>query len=387
MKDFNIKDCIYEAIVAYYDNNLTKEQADELISWISEDKNNLHYFRETGKVWLASGMLPKRDFDTVKAFETVLDRIKENDIRPMQGKVIHLRLSSIIKYAAAIVILLFVGAGSAYLFRNRTEDRSVNYVEAVAPKGSRTIITLADGSTIWLNSDTKIRYKTDFGHTNRELYLQGEAYFVVAENKTLPFRVNTSDICITAIGTSFNVKAYIEENVIETTLEKGEVRIDKIGTNERRAAIEPVYLRPNQKAVYSRGSDKLAVKDRKEEVPLGERVTEVPVKPLPIIVDTLVDTKLSTSWKDSKWIFKSENLNKLKPILERRYDITIVFNDSSLCHYKFTGTILEESLDQVLKALSISAPIKYSLDQNKVTLFEDPEQIPKFRKIQKITNQ
>jgi ferric-dicitrate binding protein FerR (iron transport regulator) len=386
MKDHNIKDSVYEAIIAYYENNLTKGQADELILWISEDMENLHYFHETGKIWIASGMLPNREFNTGKAIKTVLERIKENDIRPMPGKTIQIRLSAIIKYAAAAVILLLVGAGSVFLLRNRGHDNLVDYVEAVAPKGSRTIITLADGSTIWLNSDTKIRYKTDFGHTNRELFLQGEAYFVVAENKALPFRVNTSDIYITAIGTSFNVKAYAEENVIETTLEKGEVRIDKIGTNERRATIEPVYLRPNQKAVYSKGLDKFAVKDRKKEVSSGERVTEVPVKQVPIIVDTLVDTKLSTSWKDSRWIFKSENLNKLKPILERRYDITIVFNDSSLCHYKFTGTIREESLDQVLKALSISAPIKYSLEQNKVTLFEDPEQIPRFQKIQKITN-
>jgi ferric-dicitrate binding protein FerR (iron transport regulator) len=330
-------------------------------------------------------MLPNREFNTGKAINTVLERIKENDIRPMPGKTIQIRLSAIIRYAAAAVILLLVGAGSVFLLRNRGYDNLVNYVEAVAPKGSRTIITLADGSTIWLNSDTKIRYKTDFGHTNRELYLEGEAYFVVAENKALPFRVNTTDLCVTAIGTSFNVKAYIEENVIETTLEKGEVRIDKIYTSKK-PSIEPVYLKPNQKAVYNKGSDNLAVNDRKKEASVRQKISEEPIKPVPIIVDTLVDTKLSTSWKDSRWIFKSENLNKLKPILERRYDITIVFNDSSLCYYKFTGTIREESLDQVLKALSISAPIKYSLEQNKVTLFEDPEQIPKFQKIQKITN-
>ena len=90
----------------------------------------------------------------------------------------------------------------------------------------------------------------------------------------------------------------------------------------------------------------------------------------------MVDTKLTTSWKDSRWIFKSEKLVKLAPILERRYDITVTFRDSVLRSYKFTGTLKEESLEQVLNAMCLAAPIRYEINHNQVLFFKDSSKKP-----------
>jgi ferric-dicitrate binding protein FerR (iron transport regulator) len=358
-----------------------------LIEWISSDKNNLKSFREMGRIWLMSGVSAgERRFDSSKAWNETEKKISDNEIRPFAGKTITLRLKSLLQYAAAAVIILMIGVTSLFLFRGNSDVSTVELLEASAPKGSRSIITLADGSSVWLNSGTKITYRPDFGQNNRELHLEGEAYFVVAENKKMPFKVNTSDILITALGTAFNVKAYSDESVIETTLESGEVRIDHINSGDKKAVADPVYLKPNQKAVFNRTNDNLAIDGGNITAPERKKIERAPVREIPIVIDTLVDTKLSTSWKDSRWIFRKEKLSRMKPILERRYDISIVFRDTSLASYKFTGTIKEESLDQVLKAVILAAPIKYSINDNIITLYEDPDQKDKYIKNQKNIN-
>ena len=257
-------------------------------------------------------------------------------------------------------------------------NRIANLYEVIAPKGSRSVITLADGSKVWLNSGTVLRYNSDFGKKTREVFLEGEAYFSVSENKELPFRVRTNDIYITALGTAFNVKAYNDENIIETTLEKGKVLIEHINTSSSDTYQASVSLKPNQKAIFIRSSGDLSVNDTKPAIITAEKNPKFKVTPVIIKVDSLIDTRLSTSWKDSKWIFKSKKLKELAPILERRYDISISFIDTSLYNYKFTGTLKEESLEQVLKALTLAAPIQFNVNHNKVFLFEDPNQRNRF---------
>ena len=105
-----------------------------------------------------------------------------------------------------------------------------------------------------------MRYSTDYGTKNRNIYLDGEAYFKVAKNKELPFRVHTSGITVTALGTVFNVKAYPEEKIIETTLEEGSVRIDPVIKGKSKKAALSILLKPNQKAVYQKSGQEMSVK-------------------------------------------------------------------------------------------------------------------------------
>jgi transmembrane sensor len=386
MREYNVSDSLCEAIIAFYENNLTQVQAEELLVWIREDKENLHFFRETGKIWYASGLLSKKGFNTLEAWKTISVKIKENSKRPMPGKEFRISLSALYKYAAAALFFIALSTGSLFIFRKSADQPASGFVETVASKGSRSIITLADGSSVWLNSGTKLRYSSEFGQKSRELYLEGEAYFIVAEDKQIPFKVKTSDIYITALGTAFNVKAYSDESLIETTLEKGEVRIDRISSANHRTGSGPVFLKPNQKAIFDRTSSNLSVNDKDKSVNNIRKNQADKTRPVPIIVESLVDTKLSTSWKDSRWIFKSEKLNKLIPILERRYDVDIVFRDSILSNYKFTGILMEESLSQVLDALCMAAPISYEIQRNIVILYGNQNQEDRFQKTKKISN-
>jgi transmembrane sensor len=380
MNENKIPDSICEAIVSYFENSLSDEQAGVLKNWIREGKNNLIMFHEMECIYNASSVLNTKSQDISRAYDSVLERIKINDIRPLPLKRISITVSMLSKIAASILILVGLGIGVYLIFIKSGVMVSSNYFEAVAPKGSRSVTTLLDGSTVWLNSGTKLKYSPDFGKTTRDLILEGEAYFSVAENKKIPFRVITKELCISAVGTSFNVKAYADEGIIETTLESGEVKIERIISPGKISDANIIVLKPNQKAVFLKGSEDLKlIKDQDEKLLKG-KVNAPDKRRLAIKVDTLVDTKLTTSWKDSKWIFKKTCLNEMVPILERRYDVIISFSDTILSRYMFTGTIKEETIGQVISALCTAAPIKYVIDHNRVILSEDIEKKKKYNK-------
>jgi ferric-dicitrate binding protein FerR (iron transport regulator) len=128
---------------------------------------------------------------------------------------------------------------------NRQKPENITYTEIRAPFGARTEIILPDGSAVWLNAGSKIKYMNVFNRDNREIQLNGEAYFKVTKNTDLPFDVKTGDLSIQALGTEFNVKSYDDEDIIETTLVEG-----KIAIHQGRKQKASVYLEPHQQALY-----------------------------------------------------------------------------------------------------------------------------------------
>ena len=371
MQDDHVSDKLSEVLMDWLDNSLSDEQAVELVRWIGEDRNNFVALREAEKLWNASALLARKGPDVAPAWSRVLEKIESDDVRKLPGRQVIIRLSVFLKVAAVFLGMLVIAG--VLLLRKPDGDISDNYYKAEAPKGSRSVITLPDGSTIWLNSGTTLRYNPDFGIRSREILLEGEAYFSVAENRKIPFRVLTTELCITALGTSFNVKAYPEEGSVETTLETGEVKIEQI-TVDRKKVSEALILRPKQKAVFIRSSGHLSKDYSEDRVQPGiKKATVTPALKIALKVDSMPDTRLATSWKDSRWIFRSEKLHRMAPILERRYDITIAFADTVLRNYTFTGTIKEDNLDQVLTALCSAAPINYKIDHKTVILSEDLE--------------
>lgn len=379
---FDVNDTIKEAIIGYYSGDLTKDQADELLAWIQEDPRNLQYFREMAEIWNNAAVISVVQSDTTKSLADIRKKINDRDLRPIPSREIKVRLSTVYKIAAAVLFLLSLGILGWFIKIPVPPVESVAFVETSAPKGSKSHITLADGTSIWLNADTKLRYSIDYGTNNRNIYLDGEAYFKVAKNKELPFRVHTSGITVTALGTVFNVKAYAEEKIIETTLEEGNVRIDPVLKNKGKKDGLSILLKPNQKAVYQKREQEIADADKvQEEVVRDERVTGPKLTPVKLDTSTVSDIRLYTSWKDSRWIFKNEKLGSLAVLLERRYDVHIQFENETLKNYAFTGILKEESLEQVLSALSFTAPLRYEVHFKDVRLFEDNSNKKAYQKI------
>jgi len=278
----------------------------------------------------------------------------------------------ILKIAAIVIPFFLLGAITSYFIQeNRQKPENITYTEIRAPFGARTEIVLPDGSTVWLNAGSRFKYMNVYNTDNREIQLNGEAYFKVAKNAGLPFDVKTGDISIQALGTEFNVKSYDDEDIIETTLVEGKISIRQ-GQKQKRA----IYLEPHQQAVYVKYSKNLSVKDMKEVKEAKPEVLKL--RKGILYIAEKVDPEPIVAWKENRLILKGEELSTLVIKLERKYDVKIVFGSEKLKQFRFTGTLENETLTQVLDVIKLSAPLGYKLQGKTVLIFENKKMAEKF---------
>lgn len=283
--------------------------------------------------------------------------------------------------AAFLSVIVITGAMlGGYLLRPVPQpDEAITTI--YSPAGQRTEITLPDNSKVMLNSKTTLKYSAAFNTSNREIFLDGEAYFDVKKGN-LPFEVKTEALNIRVLGTAFNVKCYSDEAVAEATLVRGSMIVEKLD-NESNVS-EEIKLKPNQKVVINKVRESL-IAEKEDESPgqaNATRAAEVKVHQAKSLnlVDSY-DTQKSTGWIDGLLIVEGESLGDLSKKIERRYDVTIVFMSETLKTFKYTGTLKEYSLEQVLKALEATSPIDYRVDKNMVYIGENREEIDRYIKV------
>jgi len=238
-----------------------------------------------------------------------------------------------INYLTRIAAILAVPLLIASLFfysQNRSFRDSVSWAEIHAPYGTRTDFHLPDGSTGRLNGGSSLKYPTQFIGKSRDVELSGEAYFDVISNQRKPFIVSTGNINIKATGTSFNVMAYTDDQIIEVTLKNGKIEVlKKEGDITKSLGV----LKPDESFIYNHrsGSGKI------ESLNNANRL----------------------SWLDGKLTFKYESFEEVIRKLNRWYNVNIVIKDESLNSYSYYATFQNETLDEVLKLLQYTAPIRY----------------------------
>ncbi|MGD2035718.1 MAG: FecR family protein, partial [Bacteroidales bacterium] len=221
------------------------------------------------------------------------------------------------------------------------------------------------------------RYNRDFDINSREVFIDGEAFFEVEKRKH-PLVVHTSHFDIHVLGTSFNVKSYPEEDNIETTLVEGNIRIESDHYGQ------PLFLKPNQKLTYLKATNTIKSVDLKtdtlassNEPENGTVDTSRKTDEIEIYED--VNVEEATSWKDGKLIINKEPLLFLARKLERKYNIEFEFENEDLKEYSYSGTLRDFPLEQVLKALELTSPINYTIDEKTVTLSHNENFKPRIR--------
>jgi ferric-dicitrate binding protein FerR (iron transport regulator) len=357
---------VYDSlIIKYLKEELTPGEKTELIQWVNRDKANKRYFDEFCEIWIASLAVAENSEDAnMKAFHNFRKRIGSSDRFSYPYK---LAFNNLKKYAAVFIIacalsgLLFYNIG-----KKQVAPSLLSKNELVVPFGSKAEFTLADGTKVTLNAGSKLEYSGSYGITDRTLQLEGEAYFKVAKNGQLPFIVKTSHVDVRALGTEFNVKAYPGEKTIETTLVEGSVNIDR---NDSESSADITILKPNQKFTY------YINKASSEEVQVNKEVVKAVEKSIVIKHDTAIVTRLNDvapviSWKENKWIIENQNLQQLAVEMERKFDVKIIFNSERLKNVRFTGTLLNEPIEQVLMVMGVSSPLTYKIKGKEVFLFE-----------------
>jgi len=235
-----------ELVVGYFNSSLSQKELERLKRWLKENKTNQRHFDEYREIWL-SGKLNRaqKEFSSKAAF----GRFKYN-IRNMKGHPgsMYRSISFWARVAAILVVGYLAGIWSHPGFLEDTPPSS-SFEEIIVPAGSKTKVSLPDGTTVWLNSDSKLTVADRFNAKKREVNLEGEGYFKVKTNPDKPFIVATSGMNVIAFGTAFNVKAYPDERTITATLEEGIVVVEGTKTTGH------LFKRLGRVRLYSTQSD------------------------------------------------------------------------------------------------------------------------------------
>lgn len=222
--------------------------------------------------------------------------------------------------------------------------------EVVVPYGKRTQLQLADGTKVWLNAGSRMAFPSEFSGKQREVYLEGEAYFEVAHSASQPFLVQVRDIMVKVLGTRFNMTAFSNDATIETVLLEGSVALTENKASSGKS--KETILMPFQKASFSKENRQFSI-------------------------DPISDADLYTAWTAGWFRFSQDNLNNVLRKLERYYNVIIEcrgdFSDEGLISGKLD---LKDSLEQVMLALSDVAGIEYRIDENIVIITKTIEKLP-----------
>jgi transmembrane sensor len=317
------------------------------------------------------------DFDNI--YTQILSELKHREINESEKRLLHNRfrikrlIFQCITIAAVFCLAFFLGRifnTPDNRFAPETSD-AANFSEIKAPLGSRSEVKLADGTEVMLNAGSTIKYRSDFNSSNRDLILEGEAYFKVARNIDIPLVVNTGNLKIKATGTEFNVKAYSDEGIVETTLIEGKVEILQKGDKDK-----IMELIPNQKAIYASESNQIILKKIREKEPLAMKPAKVVTHKL--LVSQKADVDEVTAWTHNKLIIRSENLESLCIKLQRKYNVIFVFTNEEIKKFRFSGVLLDETFEQIMDVIKLTAPVDYLLDGKNVLMFSNKEQTEKY---------
>lgn len=232
--------------------------------------------------------------------------------------------------AAVAIVLLGLITVTAYWQGSRQIQSNFSDIVVEAPLGSKTKLTLPDGSTVWLNAGSKMIYSQGFGVSDRRLAFQGEGYFEVEKNDEMPFLVQTHDVNVTVVGTKFNFRNYPEDEEAVVELLEGKVALENQLKEE---AVR--YLSPNEKMVLHKVTGEMDI--------------------------TSAKVKEATLWTENILLFDEDLLPDIVRELERSYHVQIEIENEDLKQTRFYGQFnqLEQNIYDVLDMLSETGKLKY----------------------------
>ncbi len=366
---------INELIASFLSRGTTPEEEKILLEWIESDTHNRRYYQQMYVAWLSSAqgdqLSSDREERASKQIHQKAFDVSIADKRLQIRKTRRMAFNNFFKYAAAVVLLIVGTYAITRHFSNQNLTPYISEMTYEAHYGSRAYAVLPDGSKVWLNSGSKLIILPGYNLHDREVKLTGEAFFDVETNMEKPFVVEAGELSIKATGTTFNVKAYPEEDQITTTLIEGTVFINGPSNQEKEFNLK---MTPKQSISYWRPTGNVTeVKEENGTITNDIKIEETSdVQSVPTIIDH-ANTEALTSWMKDRWIIDNEDFGDLAIQLERRYNVEIRFESEKLKEYRFTGTIERETLEQMFDAFRYSIPLKYTIDKGIVTISIDKD--------------
>jgi transmembrane sensor len=318
-------------IQKYLQKETTEAEDQQLHQWIHESPENEKRFFGEKDIWDTYGFHSNQ-----KVYETdlELELLKQNLSLNQPLKTSY--LTYFLRIAAMLLLAFGLGWGTRFI--SFTKDQPVATVtmqEIFVPKGQVNQLFLADGTRIWINSETRILAPSQFASGERVVKLSGEAFFEVAKDSLRPFRVEVNGQQIEVLGTSFNVRAYANSSEIETTLETGQI---KLKTDNR-----TTLLKPGEQSIFNKETNKLVV--------------------------AKVDPLTASAWKSGRYEFQNKELLEVFRLVERWYDVEITADEARFKGMHFSGVIKRnKDAKHFLELLNHTVPIKYKIEADKIQI-------------------
>jgi ferric-dicitrate binding protein FerR (iron transport regulator) len=330
-------------LVKFKQGTLSLEENQQLLEWVNSSPLNQQLFEDTRKVWQMSiDPAADVDFNTEREWEKLSSQVglapfhKATKQHP-PTEVRHLNPWLWRSIAAAITLLL-----AAYLAVY--QPWSSNNQQVLVTKSTANQVKqryrLTDGSIVWLNENSTIRYPEKFSSSTREVYLTGEAFFEVAEDPYKPFIIHGHHTITQVVGTSFNLRTKPEEAIVELTVVSGKVRFFRENAPQKQ-----VILTAGMKGLYQPGLDSLY-----------------------LIENTNANFR---AWQDNRLIFDNTPLKEILPIVEKHYKTSIKPDNPAILNCRFTSTFEKARLEEILQAITLSLDLHYHYDGKKYILSGD----------------
>lgn len=319
----------WDIIVKHLNNEATAAEKQELEAWLKKDMANAALYEEIKLSWQKSGeTLADDDFDVAAGWESVQEKIKQEDnVIPITGR--NSGLKWVLRIAAVLVISLF----SLWYYNN---SNAIPEQMLAQTQDASQEVTLPDGSKVWLNANSKLTYPKEFIGTDREVKLEGEAFFDVVKDPAHPFIIENKDFEVKVLGTSFNVMGYTNSNEVLVTVVTGTVAF------KATTGAQQVILTKDETGTLNKAN---------------HMVTESSNSNINFM-----------AWKTRKLRFNNESIKQVCDALKKHFSIDVIVEDKTIYNCKFTGSFDEPKLQDVLKTMEAALNIKVQTNQNRVTI-------------------
>lgn len=299
----------------------SKENATRLVQWFASSIEG----QQTLSEMIDRDAYLMEDNSEIRTMITPMQ--SDNLFEKIQAQISRKRVVRLSLRVAAVLLPFIVIAGLGFYINSRVDLFGPTvYVEMYVPKGEKARMFFQDGTEVFLNSDSKIRYPKKFGFKKRNVYLQGEAYFNVASGKR-PFIVETGNVNVRVLGTSFNINSYDSDKTIRVVLDEGRVLFTSPANRYQ--------LSPGQQLIYDKAKGSF-------------------------LLQNLSRSSNLSLWKNNILYLRDTPLEEVLQILERNHNVSFFVKDPSVYKYSYTIITEEKRLENILQELQKIAPVKFA---------------------------
>ncbi|MBO9632235.1 MAG: DUF4974 domain-containing protein [Chitinophagaceae bacterium] len=362
-QNYTVEDLVCDESFQRYCLGADEEASKFWETWISSHPEKLALVREAEQlihiISARQGKLPvqlEHLKDSIRRFDLLKDALQPDQVEA-QAPVIPIKRNKVKWMAGMAASVLALVVTGYFLLKPATVEPPVVAEQKSDIDGTgiftgnapRKTVVLPDGSVVTLRSNSKIVLAKNFNTGSRELHLSGEAFFDV-RSQSIPFIVHTDEVNIEVLGTVFNVCAYPDNELTETSLFRGKVAVTRKGHPEQK-----VILSPSQKMVYSNKTGRLTG-------------TENPLKVVSMLPDPVSHKAQEIAWVRNRLKIDDEPLGTIAAKLQQWYGIHISFTDEDVKAYRYSGTFESETVVKALEALQLSYPFNFEVKKDSIVI-------------------